>query len=310
MTDMADQILVFLTTYGIKIVGAIIILLFGRLGAGVGRKFVRSMLEKSKADPAIISFSENVTYFLILTFAVLAALAKFGIQTASFIAVLGAAGFAIGFALQGSLANFAAGVLILVLRPFKIGDYIMGAGEAGTVKEIALFTTVLATPDNVKIMVPNGKLFGDTIKNVSAFDTRRIDLVIGIGYGSDIQKAHDVIREVIRKDDRVLRDPTAQVAVSELADSSVNLVIRPWVRKEDYWDVRFDLTRKLKEAFDANGIEIPFPQRVVHAIPNSSLDSHHAEKAREPEPPLRPSIAGGETLLSPHEISVKKGVGL
>ena len=205
-------------------------------------------------------------YFLILTFAVLAALAKFGIQTASFVAILGAAGFAIGFALQGSLSNFAAGVLILVLRPFKVGDYIDGAGVAGTVKEIKLFTTVLATPDNIKIMVPNGKLFGDTIKNISAFDTRRVDIVIGIGYTSDIQKAYDVLMDLMNEDTRVLSDPPANVAVSELADSSVNFVVRPWVKKEDYWGVKFDLTRRIKEAFDENGIEIPFPQQVVHMI--------------------------------------------
>ena len=188
---------------------------------------------------------------------------------ASFIAILGAAGFAVGFALQGSLANFAAGVLILALRPFKTGDYIMGAGEAGTVKEISLFTTVLSTPDNIKIMVPNGKLFGDVIKNISAYDTRRVDFVVGIGYGSDIQKAYDVIMGLIKEDSRILPEPAPQVAVSELADSSVNFVIRPWVKSSDYWPLKFDMTRKIKEAFDANGIEIPFPQRTVHMISNS-----------------------------------------
>ncbi len=266
MESAANQLVVFVTTYGVKVIGAVLILVLGRIAAGVGRRIVRKMLEKSKAEPSIISFFASLTYFLILTFAVLAALAKFGIQTASFVAILGAAGFAIGFALQGSLANFAAGVLILVLRPFKTGDFIIGAGESGIVKEIQLFTTVLATPDNVKIMVPNGKLFGDTIKNVSAYDTRRIDLVIGIGYSSDMQKAYDVIMELIKGDSRILPDPAPQVAVSELADSSVNFVVRPWVKREDYWSVRFDLVRNIKEAFDKNGIEIPFPQRMVHMI--------------------------------------------
>lgn len=266
MDAINNQLTVFVTTYGLKIIGAIIILILGRIAAGIARRITRRVLEKSKADRAIISFVGSLVYILILTFAVLAALAKFGIQTASFVAVLGAAGFAIGFALQGSLANFAAGVLILVLRPFKTGDFIMGAGEAGTVKEIELFTTVLATPDNVKIMVPNGKLFGDVIKNVSAFDTRRVDLVIGIGYSSDIQKAWDVMMGLIKEDTRILPDPAPQIAVSELADSSVNFVVRPWVKKEDYWGVKFDLTRKIKEAFDENGIEIPFPQRTVHTI--------------------------------------------
>jgi small conductance mechanosensitive channel len=266
MSTVSNQIISFVTTYGIQILGAIIILILGRIGAGIGRRIVTKMLTKAKAEPPIIQFVGSLTYFLILTFAVLAALAKFGIQTASFVAILGAAGFAIGFALQGSLANFAAGVLLLVLRPFRAGDYIDGAGVAGTVKGIQLFTTVLATPDNVKIMVPNGKLFGDVIKNVSAYDTRRVDLVIGIGYGSDIQKALEVILELIKADTRILADPAPQVAVSELADSSVNFVVRPWVKKEDYWGVKFDLTRAIKEAFDKNGIEIPFPQHTVHMI--------------------------------------------
>lgn len=266
MDNVAHQLTVFVTTYGIKVIGAIIILILGRIAAGIGRNVVRKVLEKSKTDPAVVSFVGSMIYFLILIFAVLAALAKFGIQTASFVAILGAAGFAIGFALQGSLANFAAGVLILVLRPFKVGDYIDGAGVGGTVKDIQLFTTVLATPDNIKIMVPNGKLFGDTIKNFSGFDTRRIDFVIGIGYTSDIQKAYDVLMSLIKEDTRILSDPPTNIAVSELADSSVNFVVRPWVKRSDYWGVKFDLTRKIKEAFDENGIEIPFPQQVVHML--------------------------------------------
>jgi small conductance mechanosensitive channel len=266
MDNVADQLTFFVTTYGINVIGAIIILILGRIAAGIGRKVVSKVLEKSKTDPAVVSFFGSMIYFLILIFAVLAALAKFGIQTASFVAILGAAGFAIGFALQGSLANFAAGVLILVLRPFKVGNFIDGAGVAGTVKDIQLFTTVLATPDNVKIMVPNGKLFGDTIKNFSGFDTRRVDLVIGIGYTSDIQKAYDVMMNLIKEDTRILSDPPTNIAVSELADSSVNFVVRPWVKRQDYWGVKFDLTRKIKEAFDENGIEIPFPQQVVHML--------------------------------------------
>jgi small conductance mechanosensitive channel len=270
MSTAAEQVTLFITTYGIRIIGAIVILILGRIAAGVGRNGVRRVLEKTKTDPAIVGFVGGLVYVLILTFAVLAALAKFGIQTTSFVAVLAAAGFAIGFALQGSLANFAAGILILVLRPFKVGDYIEGGGVAGTVKEIELFTTILATPDNVKIMVPNSKLFGDTIKNYSAFDTRRIDLVIGISYTSDIQKAYDTINNLMKEDSRILSDPAAQIAVSELADSSVNFVVRPWVNGGDYWQVKFDLTRKIKESFDANGIEIPFPQRVVHMVPQGA----------------------------------------
>jgi small conductance mechanosensitive channel len=266
MGTMAEQITFLVTTYGINVIGAVVILVLGRILAGIGKKLARRLLEKGRVDPTVVGFVSGLAYFLILTLAVLAALAKFGIQTASFVAVLGAVGFAVGFALQGSLANFAAGVLILVLRPFKVGDYIEGAGTAGTVKEIQLFTTVLATPDNVKIMVPNSKLFGDTVKNYSAFDTRRIDLVVSIGYGSDIQKAHEIMHGLIKEDSRILAEPEPQIAVSELADSSVNFVVRPWVKGVDYWGARFDLTRKIKESFDANGIEIPFPQRVVHMV--------------------------------------------
>jgi len=270
METVNEQLVLFVTTYGIKIIGAIIILILGRIIAGIGRRIVSRILEKSETDPSIIKFVGSLTYFLILIFAVLAALAKFGIQTASFVAILGAAGFAIGFALQGSLANFAAGVLILVLRPYKVGDVIDGAGVVGSVKEIQLFTTVLATPDNIKIMVPNGKIFGDVIKNITAYDTRRIDLVVGIGYTSDIQKAYDIMMNLIKEDNRILSDPAPQIAVSELADSSVNFVVRPWVKKEDYWAVRFDLTRNIKESFDRDGIEIPFPQQVVHMMTEGS----------------------------------------
>ena len=266
MEKFNEQIILFVTTYGIKVIGAIIILILGRFVAGFGRKIISRILEKSKTDQAIVSFVGNLIYFLILIFAVLAALAKFGIQTASFVAILGAAGFAVGFALQGSLANFAAGVLILVLRPYKIGDIIESAGVTGAVKDIQLFTTVLATPDNIKIMVPNGKIFGDVIKNVTGYDNRRVDLVIGIGYSSDIQKAYDLMANLMKDDSRIFTDPAPQIAVSELADSSVNLVVRPWVKKEDYWGVKFDLTRNIKEAFDANGIDIPYPQQVVHML--------------------------------------------
>ena len=264
MANVSDQLLIFITTYGIQIIGAILILVLGRIAAGIGRKIVTRVLEKSKTEPAIVSFVGSLTYILILIFAVLATLAKFGIQTASFVAIIGAAGLAIGFALQGSLSNFAAGILILVLRPFRVDDFIMGAGVAGTVKRIQLFTTELATPDNIKMMVPNSKLFGDVIKNITAYDTRRVDLVIGIGYNSDMQKAYDVMMNIITKDSRILSDPPPQIAVSELADSSVNFVVRPWVKKEDYWTVKFDLTRNIKEAFDKNNIEIPFQQQDVH----------------------------------------------
>jgi small conductance mechanosensitive channel len=264
MEKITDQLIVFATTYGLKVIGAIAILILGRIFAGVARKVVRRISKRSNMDEAVGSFLSSLAYFLVLAFSVIAALAKFGMQTASFVAVLGAVGFAIGFALQGSLSNFAAGIMLLVFRPFKVGDLIDAAGVLGIVKDIHLFNTVLATLDNVKIIVPNGKIYGDVIKNISGYDTRRVDLVFGIGYSSSIRDAYDVIRNILKEDERILSEPETQIAVSELADSSVNFVVRPWVKSENYWDVKFDLTRKVKETFDSQGIEIPFPQHVVH----------------------------------------------
>jgi len=264
METVYENLVNFATTYGIKVIGAVLIFLLGRVAAGLVRRLIVRILRRRSVDPAVISFAANLSFAIILAFAVIASLAKFGVQTTSFVAILGAAGFAVGFALQGSLSSFAAGVLILVLRPFRLGDYIEAAGVAGTVKEIQLFVTVLATPDNVRILVPNSKVYGDTIKNYSANPTRRIDLIIGVGYGSPLKHAQEVLEKVIRSEKRVLQDPAPQIAVAELADSSVNFVVRPWVNKEDYWSVRFDLTERIKLELDQEGIEIPFPQRTVH----------------------------------------------
>jgi len=262
--SIVDRLIGFATAYGLKVIGAILILVIGRILAGVARRMVKKVLNRYNVDSTVVKFAGSLVYALVLVFTVVAALSKFGVETASFIAVLGAAGFAVGFALQGSLANFAAGVLILIFRPYKVGDYIDAAGVAGTVKEIKLFTTYLATPDNVKIMVPNGMVYGNIIRNYSAHDLRRVDLMVGISYGASIQKAMEVLTDLITDDQRILPDPAPQIAVSEMADSSINLVVRPWVKKDDYWPVKFDLTRKIKESFDAHQIEIPFPQRVVH----------------------------------------------
>ena len=266
MESFGQHIIVLLATYGMSVLGAIVILVLGWIAARIGRRIIGRLLERSRVDLTVVSFASSLVYFLILTLTVLVTLAKFGVQTTSFVAILGAAGFAVGFALQGALANFAAGVLILILHPFRVGDYIMGGGQEGTVKEITLFTTVLATMDNIKVLIPNGKLFGDVVRNVTAYDTRMVDLLVGISYGADIQKAYHVITELMKQDARILPDPAPQVAVSELGESSVKFVIRPWVKTEDYWPVKFDLTRRIKEAFDKNSIEIPFPQRTIHII--------------------------------------------
>ncbi|MFT5090546.1 MAG: small conductance mechanosensitive channel [Candidatus Latescibacterota bacterium] len=264
ISKASDDLAGMMAQYGLQVIGAIAILILGRIAAGIGRSLVQRMLERAKVDAAVVSFISSLFYFFLLVCVGVATLANFGVQTASVIAVLGAAGFAVGLALQGSLSNFAAGVMILVFRPFKVDDFIDVAGVTGTVKDIDIFTTTLASPDNVKIMVPNGQIYGSTIKNFGGYDTRRVDMVVGIGYSSSIEKAVELLEGLIAADERVLKDPAPQIAVAELADSSVNLVVRPWVNGADYWGFRFEMTRKIKESFDANSIEIPFPQMVVH----------------------------------------------
>jgi small conductance mechanosensitive channel len=199
-----------------------------------------------------------------MVFVIIAAINTLGVQTTSFIAVIGAAGLAIGFALQGSLANFASGVMLIIFRPFKAGDFVEAGGTSGAVEAIHIFNTVLKTPDNKKVIIPNSKVTGDNIVNYSAKDTRRVDLVFGIGYEDDIRKAKQTLEQIVASDERVLKDPAPTIAVSELGDSSVNFVVRPWVNTADYWSVYFDLTEKVKLTFDDQGISIPFPQTDVH----------------------------------------------
>ena len=266
---MWDRIVEWIVAYGGQALGAIVTLIVGYLLARLMRRIVKRWLAKTELALALQRFVTQITYVGILVFAIVASLARFGIQTTSFVAILGAAGFAIGFALQGSLANFAAGVLILVLRPYKIGDFVEAGGVSGAVQDIQLFTTVLATPDNVKVMVPNAQIYGGVIRNYNGYETRRIDLVVGIGYSDSIEDAFDAAHHVMGADGRILSDPAPEVMVSELADSSVNLNLRLWVTGADYWGVLFDLTRAIKETYDARGIDIPYPQSVVHAAPVS-----------------------------------------
>ena len=254
------------TIYGIKVVAAIAIFIVGRWIAKGFRKLVRNVMGRREIDSTIIGFVANLTYVLLLTFFVVAALGQLGIQTTSFIAILGAAGLAIGLALQGSLANFAAGFLMIIFRPFKVGDLIEGAGTTGTVEEIQIFTTMLKTPDNKTVIVPNSKMTADNIVNYTAKGTRRVDMIVGIGYESDIDKAREIMEELAANDERVLKDPATTIAVVELADSSVNFVFRPWVNASDYWSVWFDLTEKVKKRFDEAGISIPYPQRDIHVF--------------------------------------------
>jgi len=263
--DQAFQnVVTLLSTWGLRIAGAIAVLIVGRLVCGVARKSVRRALEARRVDASLVPFLSNLIYFVLLAAVIIAVLGLFGIETTSLVAVLGTAGLAVGLAIQGTLANFSSGVMLLLFRPFRVGDYIDAGGVAGTVSEIGIFSTTLNTPDNVKIIVPNSGIFGATIKNYSANDTRRNDIVLGISYADDISDAIAVVNAVLSKDSRVLSDPEAIVAVSELADSSVNLVVRPWCRKEDYWTLRFDLIRRFKEELEQGGCSIPYPQRDVH----------------------------------------------
>ena len=254
----------FAAFYGIKIIAAIVIFVVGRWVARALRNATKKMMAKGNVDETLISFVGNLTYIALLAFVIIAALNQLGIQTTSFIAVIGAAGLAIGLALQGSLANFAAGVLMIIFRPFKAGDYIEGAGVAGTVEEIQIFATQLKTPDNKTIIVPNAKMMGDNITNYSAKDTRRMDMVIGVGYGDDLKKVREILEDILAKDDRFLEDPAPTIGVLELGDNSVNFAVRPWVKKEDYWGAYFDVTETVKRRFDEEGISIPYPQRDVH----------------------------------------------
>ncbi len=264
--SLVTQAVDVIAQWGLKVVGAIAVLLIGRAIAAWGRKVTQRWLERSGVDATIVPFAAGLVYFLILAFVVLAVLGLFGIPTASIVAVLGAASLAVGLALQGTLGNFASGVMLLLFRPFQVGDFIAVAGESGTVESIGVFSTILNTPDNVRVTIPNGKVYGEAIKNFSANERRRVDLTVGVGYDDDLQLAQETLVGILAADERVLDDPPATVAVSGLGESSVDFVVRPWCASEDYWALRFDLTRKMKEELERAGCSIPFPQRDLHLI--------------------------------------------
>jgi small conductance mechanosensitive channel len=261
-SELAQTILM---TWGLKVLGAIAALILGRIVAGSFRKASSRFMDRMKTDATLSKFLSSLVYYLILVVAVVAALSMVGIEMASVLTILATAGLAVGLAVQGTLSNVAAGVMLLIFRPFKVGDFIeVAGGPVGTVASIGLFSTSLNTPDNVHIVVPNSAIYGGIIRNYSHHPIRRIDLVMGISYDDDIGLAMNAIQEVLDREPRILEDPAYQVAVSELADSSVNLVVRPWCAAEDYWSLRFDLTRALKEKLEAAGCSIPYPQQDVY----------------------------------------------
>lgn len=250
--------------YAINVMIAVLIFFVGRWLARLLSGMAASLMERQKIDTTLARFLEKICYYGLLVVVLTVAAGQLGINTASFLAILGTAGLAIGLALKDSLANFASGVMLILFKPFKVGDAIIAAGVTGSVEEIALFNTMICTPDNQLIYVPNSKISGDTITNINAKPIRRIDLVASIGYGDDISRAKEVLTGLMTEDTRILDDPAPTIAVLELADSSVNIVVRPWVKTAEYWAVRFALTQRIKEAFDQAGISIPFPQQDVH----------------------------------------------
>jgi len=251
--------------YSTNIAIAIVIFFVGKWLAFKVTSIVIKLINKQKnVDTTLSMFLENIIYYILMVVVILTALDQVGIETTSFLAILGAAGLAIGLALKDSLSNFASGVMIILFRPYKIGDVVNAAGITGKVKEIHLFNTEFTTPDNQKILVPNGAITAGSITNINAHETRRIDLTIGIGYDDDIKKAKELLEIIVNENDKILKDPVVTIAVAELADSSVNFVVRPWVKTPDFWDVKFDLLETIKNRFDAEGISIPYPQSDVH----------------------------------------------
>lgn len=255
---------------GPGVLSAIVILIVGRIVATWLAALSSKALTKAKVDETLVRFLNKIIYYVLLIAVIIAAADQVGIKTTSFLAILGAASLAIALALKDSLANFASGVMLILFHPFKVGDVITTGGVTGSVRQIDIVSTVLITGDNQKIIMPNKTITSNTITNINALPTRRIDLLVGIGYDDDIRQAKTTLDELVKADDRILTDPAPTIAVSELADSSVNLIVRPWVKTTDYWKVRLDLTEKIKLTFDERGISFPYPQQDVHMYQNTA----------------------------------------
>lgn len=248
----------------LNVLYAILVFVIGKWIVGIIRNAIRKAMEKRNVDPALVSFGTSIIYYVLMICVIIAAAQQIGFQTTSLVAIIGAAGLAVGLALQGSLSNFAAGVLIIMFRPFRIGEVIDAGGQIGKVSEIGVLVTIMTSPDNKKIIMPNSAIMAGCITNITANDTRRVDMSVGVSYSDDLDKVQNVILDVLNADDRILKDPAPQVVVSELADSSVNFHVRPWAKTEDYWGVFFDFQKTIKQRLDKEGVSIPFPQQDVY----------------------------------------------
>ena len=265
MNDIStDKVIDLIQSYGLPLVWAVIIFVVGRIVARTIANLIGKMMTRGNIDETLVRFAKNTTYIALMAFVILAALDKLGVETTSFAAIIAAAGLAIGFSLQGALGNFAAGVMLIMFRPFKVGDFVEAGGISGVVEEIQIFSSKFKSGDNKEIIVPNGQIIAGTITNYSAKETRRIDLVIGVGYNDDLKKVRSVLEAILNQEERVLAAPEPTIGLLELADSSVNFAVRPWVKTADYWPTRFALQEEIKLRFDDQGISIPFPQRDLH----------------------------------------------
>jgi small conductance mechanosensitive channel len=264
MNINVDTIVGWISLYAFNIIGALLIFIVGKWLARKIADLLAKLMEKNDVDATLVNFLRNLAYYTMVVLVVVAAVGRLGVNTTSFLTIIGAAGLAVGLALKDSLSNFAAGVMLVLFRPFTIGDVVSTAGITAKVEKITIFNTLFCTPDNQLVIVPNNKIISDIITNINAKDTRRIDLVVGISYTDDMVQTRDILQGLAKDDSRILTDPETTVAVAELADSSVNLVFRPWVKTADYWAVRFDLTEGIKNALDEAGISIPYPQQDVH----------------------------------------------
>ena len=255
-------------TLGVTLLKALLVFIVGRLVISLLNRLVRKILSRRNIDPSVKTFVGSLVNVLLIVLLAVSIVAILGIETTSFAALLASAGVAVGMALSGNLSNFAGGLIILLFKPFKVGDYIEGQGESGTVREIQIFHTILTTPDNKVVYIPNGALSGGAITNYSREPLRRVDWTFGVDYGEDYQKVKGVITSIIARDTRILQEPAPFVALHALADSSVNVVVRVWVASADYWDVYFSINQAVYETFNREGIDFPFPQLTVHQARN------------------------------------------